>query len=362
MGLSSAGFEIIAGLDNEEKYISSFKHNFPKAKALSVDITTISPYDFMEMVEIIPKEIDLLVGGPPCQGFSKNVPRKKRYLEDPKNMLVKSFLDFCTIIQPKMILMENVAEMKNGFEEAYSREIINRLQEDGYTVSSMVLNASDFGIPQHRKRAFFLANKFGIQFDMPYPTHTQKKTSKILKGLFESFPKLTVWDAISDLPSLIHGNGHEIAVYASEPRTEYQKLMRRGVDRVKNHVARKLSSIQFERLSSIGPGQGNRDLPKHLQTKGAYSGAYGRLTWDMIAPTITKWVFHTGSGRWGHPTDIRTLTIREVARIQSFPDSFEFVGSYIEQAGQVGNAVPPLLIETIAKSMISQLGSIQKVS
>jgi DNA (cytosine-5)-methyltransferase 1 len=137
--------------------------------------------------------------------------------------------------------------------------------------------------------------------------------------------------------------------------------MRNGNRTVSNHVARFLQEKQFERISSLKAGQGMKDLPEHLQTRGGYSGAYGRLTKEMVAPTITRWVFHPGSGRWGHPVDERLLTIREIARIQSFPDNFEFIGSYTQRAGQLGNAVPPLLAQRIAESMLAQVG-ISKVA
>jgi DNA (cytosine-5)-methyltransferase 1 len=135
------------------------------------------------------------------------------------------------------------------------------------------------------------------------------------------------------------------------PQTEYQRLIRRDLRGVRNHIARKLQPLQYERLACLKPGQGNKDLPEHLRSKGGYSGAYGRLTKDMVAPTITRWVFHPGSGRWGHPVDIRTITIRETARIQGFYDDYEFIGSYNDQAGQLGNAVPPLLAEVVANHL-----------
>lgn len=355
VGLQKAGFQVIAGIDIEKKYLASFEHNFRHAKALNTDITSVSPEEFMHTIGISPRELDLLTGGPPCQGFSKNVPRKNRYLDDPKNLLVKSFLDYCEALQPKMVLMENVAEIKNGFEEAYSQEIITRLKEEGYTITAVVLNSADYGVPQRRRRAFFLANRYGIQFAPPTPTHMPQRNHGESFCLFPQSPHIAVWEAIGDLPSLQHGKGRESTPYTTDPQNGFQKLMRGNLQRVKNHIARKLAEKQYQRLASIGPGQGHKDLPKHLQTKGGYSGAYGRLTKDMIAPTITRWVFHPGSGRWGHPVDIRTLTIREAARIQSFPDDFEFVGSYNDQAGQIGNAVPPLLAQAIAESMKDQL-------
>jgi DNA (cytosine-5)-methyltransferase 1 len=131
VGLEKAGYTVLAGIDIEKRYLASFKHNFPHAKALNTDISATPPEEFMSLVGVEVGELDLLVGGPPCQGFSKNVPRKFRYLEDPKNLLVKSFLDYCEALQPKQVLMENVAEMKNGFDESYSSEIISRLTNAG---------------------------------------------------------------------------------------------------------------------------------------------------------------------------------------------------------------------------------------
>lgn len=356
VGLEMAGFNVLAGVDIEAKYISTFAHNFGSSKALNVDLTKIPPRAFMKQLGIKAGELDILSGGPPCQGFSKNVPRKVRYLESSNNLLIKTFLDYCEVIQPRMVLMENVAEMKNGFEQSYTTEIIERLNEAGYTVTSVVLNAAEYGVPQRRRRAFFLANRLGTQFSSPSVTHFPSAENK--NNQLSMLPRLsyvTVWDAIGDLPQLKHGEGNEECEYAEAPFSAFQKEIRKGQKKVKNHIARLLQPLQYKRLSSLKPGQGLKDLPPELRVKGGYSGAYGRLTKDMIAPTITRWVFHPGSGRWGHPIDPRVLTIREAARIQGFPDSFEFTGSYNDQAGQVGNAVPPLLAKKVVESMLDQL-------
>jgi len=352
-GLRMAGFDVVAGVDVEKKYMATFSHNFPKAKSIEMDLSKVHPNDFMELLGIRPGEITLIAGGPPCQGFSKNVPRKLRYLEDPKNLLIKTFLDYCEVLKPLLVLVENVAEMKNGFDEAYSDEILYRLTEEGYKVTHAVLNAIDYGVPQRRRRAFFLANRCGVELKVPSSTHAKPASQMSLLSL-PSYVK--VWDAIGDLPSLRHGEGQILSEYSSRPFSDYQRQMRASQARVANHIARHLQPKQYERLASLQPGQSHKDLPTHLQVRGGYSGAYGRLTKDMLAPTITRWVFHPGSGRWGHPVDARVLSIREVARIQSFPDSFEFVGSYSQQAGQLGNAVPPLLAERIAESMLYQVG------
>ncbi len=359
-GLRSAGVSVLAGVDVEPNYICTFSHNFPQAVSIMLDLMTFDPDEFMKMLGIKPGEIDFLTGGPPCQGFSKNVPRRHRYLDDSRNKLTKAFLDYCEVLKPRFVLMENVAEMKNGFDQAYSDEILMRLNEEGYTVTHAVLNAADYGVPQRRRRAFFIANREGVQFQLPPPTHSKERNSR---GLFPLPGHVTVWEAIGDLPSRSHTEGgDEAGEYGCEPFSDFQSLMRGTGKLVTNHIARPLKPTQYERLSSIEPGQTMKDLPAHLRTKGGYSGAYGRLTKDMVAPTITRWVFHPGSGRWGHPVDIRLLTIREVARIQSFPDTFEFVGSYVQRAGQLGNAVPPLLAQRIVESMLDQVKASKRAS
>lgn len=342
-GLTMAGIDVTLGIDIEGKYLSTFIENFGKKTALASDISIMQPEIILEQLGIQGGDLDMLVGGPPCQGFSKNVPRKAREIDSKNNQLIYDFLRYCEVIFPKIILMENVAEMKNGFDGTYSEKILKGLSELGYTVTEMVLNAADYGVPQKRKRAFFIANRLGVKFKIPKPTHSKDK-------------HVSVWEAIGDLPSLELGETKTF--YSSEPLNNYQKLMRiKAKNHVFNHFAKKLNKTQEERIRSLKPGQGLKDLPSHLQVKGGYSGAYGRLTKDMIAPTITRWVFHPGSGRWGHPVDYRLITIREAARLQSFPDDYVFVGTYTDQAGQIGNAVPPLLIKCIVESMLEDLQS-----
>ncbi len=351
-GLTLAGFRVLAGIDLEEKYICSFEKNFPQAKALRWDVKERAPQQLLDEVGLAVGELDLLAGGPPCQGFSKNVPRSQRRVDLANNKLVSRFLAYCEHIRPKSILMENVAEMRNGYERTYTEEITSRLSEAGYKVAHAVLSAADYGVPQRRRRAFFLAHRNGLEPRIPAPTHCSPSTDT---GLFAAPKHVSVWEAIGDLPPLRHGEGQELTEYACAPQNEFQKWVRQGCVATKNHVARRLAETQFARLAALAPGQGLKDLPPALRVKGGYSGAYGRLTKDMICATITRWVFHPGSGRWGHPLDTRVLTIREAARIQSFPDGFEFFGTYIQQAGQLGNAVPPLLAFQLGRSVLHDL-------
>jgi DNA (cytosine-5)-methyltransferase 1 len=357
-GLREAGFFILAGSDIEPNYICTFRHNFPEAQPITDDLSALSPLKFMDRLGLEPGELDLLAGGPPCQGFSKNVPRKNRFLDLPNNLLVRTFIEYVEALQPKVVLMENVAEMKNGFDQTYTQEILSRLGADGYTVSYSVLNAADYGVPQRRRRAFFLAHKLRTSLDFPLPTHARAETRESDSLSFPwmgSKRHVTVWEAIGDLPSVSHEDARKEYLYCCEPFTEYQDMMRKGRKTVSNHTPRTLAPTQYERLASIEPGEGIKDLPDHLRPKSGYSGAYGRLTKDMVAPTITRWVFHPGSGRFGHPQDIRVITIREAARLQGFPDDFEFTGTYTQQAGQLGNAVPPLLVRKIGQAILEQM-------
>lgn len=356
-GLRAAGFEVIAGVDTDAPSRATFNLNFPQAQVMDIDLSKTDPKDLMEELNLHPEELDLLAGGPPCQGFSKNVPRSRRFLDDPNNKLVGTFLGYCEAFRPRLILMENVAEMKKGFENAYTQEIVERLEAMRYAVSYESLHAADYGVPQRRRRAFFVAARDDSEKPkLPPVTHAKQRPESNLFDLPDRDAYVTVWEAIGDLPSLEHGEGKDPSAYASEPFTSFQKLVRDNGDMVSNHVARELRPKQYERLASIGPGQGMKDLPEHLRARSGYSGAYGRLSKDMVAPTITRWVFHPGSGRFGHPVDVRVITIREAARLQAFPDSFVFRGTYTQQSHQVGNAVPPLLAKSVAATLLERFG------
>ena len=348
-GLRSAGFRILAGVDVEPHYMSTFSHNFPEARGVLGDLSGIDPLRFMRELSLEAGDLDLLAGGPPCQGFSKNVPRSRRSAEDRNNGLMRTFLRYAEVLRPKAVMMENVAEMRNGFDRAYTNEVLGRLERAGYAVAHEVMNAADYGVPQRRRRAFFVGLSAGRAFAFPERTHFAESPR-----LFGD-PHVTVWDAIGDLPSVDHASELRLHRYRHRPFTDYQRQARRGSETVTNHRPRRLAPLQYERLASLKPGQGLRDLPERLRPRSGYSGAYGRLTRDMVAPTITRWVFHPGSGRFGHPEDVRVLTIREAARLQGFPDVFRFAGSYNRQASQVGNAVPPVLAARLGTAVLDAL-------
>ena len=218
-GLRSAGFHILAGVDVEPHYMSTFSHNFPEARGVLGDLSGIDPLRFMRGLSLEAGDLDLLAGGPPCQGFSKNVPRSRRSAEDRNNGLMRTFLRYAEVLRPRAVLMENVAEMRNGFDRAYTDEVLGRLERAGYAVAHETLNAADYGVPQRRRRAFFVGLSSGRAFAFPGRTHFAE--SPRLSGSGD--PHVTVWDAIGDLPSVDHASEQRLHRYRRRPFTDYQR-------------------------------------------------------------------------------------------------------------------------------------------
>lgn len=341
-GLRKKGFNIVAGIDIWDIALTTYAHNHKNAKALKLDISKSDPNEVLATIGVSKEDVDVIIGGPPCQGFSKNTPASWRFLEDPRNQLYKSYLSFVKTINPKVVIIENVAEIYNAFDGVVRDEIIHTLEEYGYEVAVKIINMAMYGVPQKRRRCFFFASRIGTPV----------------------FPKeydyvVSAWDAISDLPKVEQGEGFDGMPYTMDASNAYQAHMRRDSDDLYNHIANIMKPTQTARIASIGPGQGLKDMPEELRVKGGYSGAYGRLDYESVAPTITRWVFHIGSGRYSHPREVRGLTMREAARIQSFSDDFRFLGSRNDQAGQIGNAVPPLFMEQLAEKIIDALQGVE---
>lgn len=362
-GFHLAGFQTICAIDENAKALATFKHNYPQTKfVLAKDIRTVNARELRLALQLDREELAAIIGGPPCQGFSRNIPAGYRYLEDPRNQLYKTFLEFVKELRPLYVVMENVPEILKAYNGTVREEITTQLERMGYGVTSVSLNAANYGVPQTRARAFFVGCLNGVAPTLPEPTHhgdirSLKPNQKSIQlNLLQpaDLPIVTVRDAIGDLPILKAGQEYTAEAYICEPQTDYQKLLRSGSNKIFNHVARELSPIQMSRARALKEGQDARDLPPELAPKKHYSGAYGRLYWDKPARTITRWVFHPGSGRFFHPTQDRTITIREAARLHSYPDKFRFLGSYTEMADQIGESVPPLLAKAIAESILQK--------
>lgn len=344
-GLHKAGFRVLAGIDHWQPALRTFQLNHPEALAITGDMTVLKPAEVRKRLGLQAGELDCIVGGPPCQSFSKNVPAAYRFLEDGRNHLFRDFLNFVSEFQPKAVVMENVAEIYNAYGGSVREEIEETFAELGYEVKVKILFAPEYGVPQRRRRCFFFASRTGISPFLPAPLFAETESLTLL-GHVEAYR--SAWSAISDLPVLHNGEGHEPTEYELPPQNDFQAEMRQDSTELWNHVTRKLNAKQFARVSSIEAGQGIKHLPPELRPRSGYSGAYGRLDFESVAPTITRWVFHPGSGRFCHPREARLITTRESARLQTFSDDFRFVGTFIEKAHQIGNAVPPLLMKAFA--------------
>ena len=363
-GFHLAGFQTICAIDKSAKALATFKHNYLQTKlVLPKDIRTVNARELRLALQLEREELTAIIGGPPCQGFSRNIPAEYRYLEDPQNQLYKTFLEFVKEFRPLYVLMENVPEILKAYNGTVREEITIQLERMGYGVTSASLNAANYGVPQTRARAFFVGCLNSAAPTLPEPTHhgdirslkpnQQSIQLNILQPVASSI--VTVRDAIGDLPVLEAGQEYTLEAYICEPQTDYQRLLRSGSNTLVNHIARELSPIQMSRARALTEGQDARDLPPELAPKKHYSGAYGRLYWHKPARTITRWVFHPGSGRFFHPIQDRTITIREAARLHSYPDKFHFLGSYTEMADQIGESVPPLLAKAIAECILQRI-------
>ncbi len=363
-GFHLAGFQTICAIDENAKALATFKHNYPETKfVLAKDIRTINPRELRLALQLDREELTAIIGGPPCQGFSRNIPAGYRCLEDSRNQLYNTFLEFVKEFRPLYVVMENVPEILKAYNGTVREEITIQLERMGYGVTSTSLNAANYGVPQTRARAFFVGSLNSVAPTLPEPTHhgdissLNPKQKSIQLNLLQPITSsiVTVRDAIGDLPVLEAGQEYTGEAYICEPQTNYQRLLRSSSNKLVNHIARELSPIQMSRARALKEGQDARDLPLELAPKKHYSGAYGRLYWDKPARTITRWVFHPGSGRFFHPIQDRTITIREAARLHSYPDRFHFLGSYTEMADQIGESVPPLLAKAIAECILQRI-------
>lgn len=342
-------------------------------KVLTADIRTIDAKDVMRDLGLEQGELDLIAGGPPCQGFSINAPVRSN--EDSRNHLFKEYLRFVDTFAPRAILIENVPGLVSFEKGATLHAIIEALASYGYGADVQILGAAYYGVPQMRWRTIIIALR-GAEvppeifptpiFHAPIrPNFTTTFAGKQLVKLpsSEALAKFTtVEEAIGDLPPLECGEkGETVKDYACEPQCDYQKIMRTGSGGVYNHESPHLSPTNLERLKFIKPGGNWTDIPFEMLPKGMqrarksdHTMRYGRVRPDGLVSTIlTKCDPHWGA--FFHYSQDRSFTVREAARIQSFPDHFVFCGNTAEQFAQAGNAVPPLLAKAIGLSIIHVL-------
>lgn len=344
-GFRQAGFHVLAGSDYDPAAGKTFMTTHPEATFLGGRIQDLSVDDFLKATGLKKGELEVLVGGPPCQGYS--VYNHGRGVDDPRAGLFREYLRIVAGLMPKWLVMENVSGLTSIADGGIIREIEDGMDALGYRVKWKVLKAEQYGVPQERRRIVFIANRIGAPIRHPKPTHGP--------GLK---PYVTIWDAIGDLGEIENGDLQGTDRYACGPMNDYQRDLRNGANRVPNHSASRLSSVNLDRMKHIPAGGSWRDIPFDLLPEGMkrakrsdHTKRYGRpRKTDLSGTILTKCDIHWGA--YIHPEKDRALSVREAARLQSFPDSFEFLGSRTEQYVQVGNAVPPLLGRAIAMALI----------
>jgi DNA (cytosine-5)-methyltransferase 1 len=345
-GFRQAGVQVLVGQDMDEVAGATFTATHPEAKFLGGPIQKISPDAILTAAGARPGEVDAIVGGPPCQGYS--VYNHQRGEGDPRAGLFRDYLRIVAAIRPRWLVMENVTGITSIAGGAIVREIFQGMNSLGYRAEMQILRAENFGIPQERRRIVIIATRTGAPISFPNPTHGP--------GLL---PYVTMWDAISDLPPLLNGEKVGSLPYASVPANGYQRVMRGNNTTVENHSAPRLAPVNEERMRHIPPGGSWRDIPFDLLPAGMrrakrsdHTKRYGRpRKTDLACTILTKCDVHWGA--YIHPVQDRAISVREAARLQSFPDSFVFHGSRTDQYIQVGNAVPPLLGYSIAYAIFA---------
>ncbi|MDF2800674.1 MAG: cytosine methyltransferase [Anaerocolumna sp.] len=364
VGMKNAGFNIVVSIEHDKQIAETYRYNNSEALLIVDDIRNVKASEkdlvkptgnenntFNNIKQIFESKglsCDIVFGGPPCQGFSmagKRIRSNINFLEDDRNFLFKEFIRMVKHLRPKVFILENVPGILNYNNGSVKKEIYETFENLDYDVHADVLCSADFGVPQLRKRAIFIGNNIGIDSKSLFPTATHNKKSYV-----------TILDAISDLPKLNAGEGKEEIPYEQNKIiTKYQTKLQNPEGIIYNHISSQHKEETIKILSMIKEGQTMKDLPEEYRTKSVHSGAYGRMKGDAPSYTLTTRLNTPSVGKITHPNQNRTITPREAARIQSFPDSYKFLGDITSIGIQIGNAVPPILAENIGKHIYNVL-------
>jgi DNA (cytosine-5)-methyltransferase 1 len=329
LGLKRAGFNVVAAVEVEPHAFSTYKANHPEVHALKQDIRTVSGESLLQFSPS--GEIDLLAGCPPCQGFTSLTSKYKRF--DPRNILIREMSRLVKESSPRAVMMENVPGLTTKGKELFV-EFLEVLGDLGYFVSFHILQTADYGVPQSRRRLVLLAGK-GFSIDIPKPTHSRLPNSQLKAWR-------TLRDGLPDLP---------------RPLTLDQSARCGGPLRVNWHVVRSLSPRNRRRIRLAKPGKVWTAIPRklrpacHQRKSAGFTNVYGRMAWGRVAPTITAGFATLSKGRFGHPDQDRTISVREAASLQTFPLDYIFDTPFMEYVCDiVGNALPPRFAQTLSHS------------
>jgi DNA (cytosine-5)-methyltransferase 1 len=372
VGFRNAGWAVACANDLDGDAAETFRLNFPETAFFQGPVSQVQADELLREAGVRPGELDCLIGGPPCQSFSHN--NHKRNATDDRAKLFTHYLGLVEAMKPKTIVMENVPGILSIGEGSVVREIVSRLSALGYSEPCVrLLSAEEFGTPQVRRRAFIVASRLGPSEElMPSPTHWSPRYAhrgwpKVRPDGADAEP-VTVWQAIGDLPEIQNGGGSSVASWGKRrATTEFQLAAQTGAQDIYNHVCYALTDVNLNRLVHVPEGGNWRNIPRDLLPAGMqranlkdHTKRYGRLDREGFASTIlTKCDPHWGA--YIHPTQDRTISVREAARLQGFPDAFRFAGEKIgPQYAQVGNAVPVPLARAIAAAVIAHLSRHQQ--
>ena len=373
-GLKQSGFTPVLANELVPQYAETYQLNHQDAQVIVGDVRQVCEANLKRLLGVAEGEIDLIAGGPPCQGFSINAPI--RTLDDERNHLFKDFLRVVSSLKPKAVLIENVPGIVSLGKGTVVQQIYAELEALGYKVKHKILFAGHYGIPQMRFRTVFIGiRRYKGEILFPEPEFAAKAVANFTgaKELCISTPPLfypnlkpqvNVGEALSDLPEIANSQTTNPEIYAGKPQNDYQKYLRNDCVKLTAHYCARIADVNLERLKYIPQGGSWRDIPHDLLPEGLkrarrsdHTKRYGRLHPDALCSTVlTKCDPHWGS--FFHPTQDRVISVREAARIQSFPDRYLFSGSITQQYEQVGNAVPPLLGKAIGDEIIKMLGEI----
>jgi len=360
LGFELAGYDIRYAADIDEDAVSTYRLNFPLTPCEATDIQQAGGRHILKRIGLASGELDILLGGPPCQGFSS---AGAKSATDPRNSLLHHYVRILGEVRPKWFIMENVEGLLTNAAGAHVAEAVRAFLDAGYSVNLEKVYAHGYGVPQRRKRVLIVGNRLGHRFE--FPPHSSRFAGSIFrKG------ELTLDSALGDMPPAGYETG-AILRFDRDARTELQAWLREGCDGVTDHHAAPLTAIQAVRVRSLRPGQTMRHLPAHLQhpsfvkrafrrvmdgtpteRRGGAPSGLKRLFTDEPSLTITS----AATREFVHPVHDRLLTLRECARLQTFPDRFVFCGNAASRIKQIGNAVPPLLAETIGRHILEQYG------
>lgn len=333
-GFEEAGFNILMGVDFEQSALNTFNLNHKGAKGILLDLSAPEAFDTIDY-ELCKRSVDVIIGGPPCQGFSLTGTRN---FDDKRNKLYLAMIEAVKRYRPLAFLIENVPGMANLYKGTVRDEIAHRFTDMGYNVSYKIVCAADYGVPQIRKRLVFVGLRNSkIQYEFPKP-------------YLDEDSYLTCEEALSDLPSLEHTLGEELSTYENEPYNSFQRLMRKNSVALHNHTAINHKQFVKDVIALVPDGGNYKNLPVGVGESRVFHMAWTRLNSKRPARTVD-----TGHRNLFHYQWNRCPTVRESARIQTFPDDFVFVGNRVQQNKQVGNAVPVLMAKALAKQLLLYL-------